>query len=155
MANAWLSPTGYEDPESAWVNEPWAYDDDTYYPASNDFLAHGAQFLNLLHAVLSCTKVRVWVSGDHCTVDSVDIDVYDNGDLTWHHVYEGAIAVGEWVEKVLDTQRNITKLRLKAQCTQTAPAPLFYFHEADFWEAVGIQDKSANMATQMIAVGAL
>lgn len=73
---AWVSPTGFNDPENDWTSEERAYDEDTTnyavggtvgYPGVQD-----TEFLELTHAALDCNKVRFWWRFG----TTVDVDVY-------------------------------------------------------------------------------
>ncbi|GAG25599.1 unnamed protein product, partial [marine sediment metagenome] len=67
LSTTWLSPTGFNDPDSAWTNEANAYDDDTGTKATGS--AGGIYsppawtgFLELTVAQCRGNKVRYWAS---------------------------------------------------------------------------------------------
>ncbi len=77
---SWIVPTGYNDPENAWDNEVYAYDNDPDTKAGCTIDESGwiwTPFIELtLSKPLECDKIRfyAWYSPLHCNM--IDVDVY-------------------------------------------------------------------------------
>lgn len=96
----WVSPTGYQDPDNKWKNEPLAYDGNPSPPSyaqDKSLIVGNGSFIILTIGTITSNRIRV--NADYTTDDInwVDIDVYRNG--TWTDVYQGAIANASWDEK--------------------------------------------------------
>jgi hypothetical protein len=111
-ANKWVSPTGFNDPDSGWTNEPNAYDGDIGTYAYGYALSHQwTSFLELTIDQIFCSSIRYYYLGAHSEEqDSIDIDVYD---IDWHNVYQGSTENAGWNEHSLDILRQVTKLRVR------------------------------------------
>ena len=108
---AWLSPTGYVDPDNKWDYEERAYDNVIVGSYANYTLGtvSWSSFLELTHASILCSKISFWVDWSIISDPQIDVDVYY--DSTWHHLYEGTCAQEEWVEKVLTEEKQVTSVR--------------------------------------------
>lgn len=108
---AWVSPTGHNDPSSAWTTEELAYDNDLGTRATS---TSETAYLELTHSAILCDKVRIYVSdyfkGIEGTAD-LDIDVY-YGDA-WHNIFSGSIAKLTWAEKSIGSTQIVTAARVK------------------------------------------
>jgi hypothetical protein len=128
----WISPTGFNDPDDAWQNEPKAYDNDTDTSstpnASVPPLTWG-YFLELTHGSISCTKIAFWSTNVY---PDIDIDVYHDG--AWHDLYEGGFTAGEWVEKTLAEEKQVTKVRFRFY-NERAFGVAHNLNEVRFWES--------------------
>lgn len=109
----WVSPIGHSDPDSAWDYPEGAYDDDLSWVASTRIEpASWGSYLILLVNESNINKIKFYAHYTAVTISKVDIDVYYRGD--WHHVYEGAFAPNEWVEKDIDEEAQlISKARVR------------------------------------------
>jgi hypothetical protein len=109
---AWVSPTGYNDPDSKWGNEANAYDEDTdtfAYDFPNGY------YLELtLESAISCDKVRIYceryTSGVSYDLD-VDVDVYYSA--AWHNIHSGTVTKNTWVELSIGSTQTVDKARIK------------------------------------------
>jgi len=109
---AWVSPTGYNDPDSKWGNETNAYDDDLETFAY-DF-PNGYYLELTLGSAISCDKVRIYceryTSGVAYDLD-VDVDVYHSG--SWHNIHSGTVTKNTWVELSVGSTQTVDKARIK------------------------------------------
>ena len=129
---AWVSPTGHVDPDNAWVNEAYAYDDDTSTPArrTNTPADTYTEYLELTVAALDCDKVRFYYISTIAGYDgTIDIDVYYSAG--WHAVYTGVAADRTWVEKTLGGLYSVTKARIRIHNVYIGGAAMS-FYEFDF-----------------------
>ena len=133
----WILPTGYNDPDDAWYNEPYAYDN------NEDTSAHcmitqpewvWTPWLELtLSSPVTCTHVGfyAWYDPDHC--NAIHIDVYYNDD--WHHVYQGIFNDRQWTIEPM-SEHTITMARVSFQ-VQRYGFPYYYvvadLHEFQFY----------------------
>jgi len=128
LAASWTSPTGYDDPSSAWTDEPNAYDDD-----EGSWTRGGAvdSYLELTHSSIVCSKIRIYAEGfqspTHYNPD-IDIDVY-YGD-GWHNIWSGVVQQDEWVEKSIGSVQLVTKARIKNNSSSYD----LYIYEFDFYQ---------------------
>ena len=100
MADNWVSPTGHNDPDSAWVDEARAYDGNTWTWA----VTGSTSPLEFTIASIACDKVRIQTA--LVNRDPVAVDVYY--DDAWHNIYEGAAIAGEWVECPIGSTQDVT-----------------------------------------------
>ncbi len=131
---AWVSPTGYNDPDSKWGNEANAYDEDTdtfAYDFPNGY------YLELtLGSAISCDKVRIFAERYTSSVSydlDADVDVYYSG--AWHNIHSGTITKNTWVELPIGSTQVVDKARIK---TNTATASR-RIKEFEFNEVAGGQ----------------
>lgn len=130
---AWISPTGYNDPDSNWVDENKIYDGNTGTDGYSDDNHKGqwTSYIELTHAAFVCSKIRFYARYAYGAVEQIDIDVYDGS--VWHDVYEGIFANLTWVEKTLSEIKNITKARVRLYITGDAvsksPLSEFEFYQ--------------------------
>jgi hypothetical protein len=120
---SWVSPTGYNDPNSKWSNEPDAYDGDIGTCALSSSESNWGSFIELTHDAIDCDKVRHY-SAYHATYrDQIDIDVYYEG--AWHDVYEGNFPTQTWDEKTIPGgTKSVTAARVR------------YHHQSPSWAAI-------------------
>jgi len=134
FADAWVSPTGFNDPSSDWENEPNAYDDiGGTYTASYDVPAFGwTGWIELLHAELTCNKIRYWIP----TLMSNEIsDMIVEAKIggVWTEIFHGAPVKGVWVEKSF-AEGTVTGVRFKFYNRSFIPIWVAMLDETDFWE---------------------
>jgi hypothetical protein len=114
---AWVSPTGYSDPDSGWTNEAGAYDGNTTTYALNTGASSGGKYLELTHSAISCDKVRIYAceyeEGGEIDVDTGFVDVYYGG--AWHNIFEGLITKNTWTELVIGSTQTVTSARVKSE----------------------------------------
>jgi len=132
----WLSPTGYNDPNSTWTQEENAYDEDVVTTTKGS-LVNGdwANYLELTINAISCNKVRAYINWLTTSVDLVSLDVYYSS--AWHNIYEGLPAKLEWVEFGIGSTQIVTAMRFKFHATVT-DASFSLLREADFWGVVAL-----------------
>jgi hypothetical protein len=130
---SWVSPTGHNDPDNEWTNEPNIYDEDEASYAT-DTIPSGAwgSFVELTHVALTSNKVRYKAGGVFPgRIDQVDLDVYKDG--AWVNVYEGTdLDINNFIEKTF-TEGSVTKARLRFH-NAWGIAYNVQFREFDFWE---------------------
>lgn len=111
---AWVSPTGFVDPDSAWTAETLAYDDDTGTKARRSAVPINtwSEYLELTIGAISCDKVQFWASYSALEINEIDLDVYYEGG--WHDVFQGAYAHRTWVEKSIPAgTKTVTAARAR------------------------------------------
>ena len=118
----WVSPTGFNDPDSEWANEPYAYDDDDQTEAVEATVPSytWSKFLELTISTILCDRVKIYAfaGGWGNIFSSVDIDVYV--DDAWVHAYEGAFDndtgnTYHWFTATF-TQAEVSKARIRFYC---------------------------------------
>jgi hypothetical protein len=143
---SWVSPTGYEDPDSKWDNEPNAYDEntDTYSQNTEGLFYVWTKFLVLTINAIQCDKVRFnayyYVGGPQ----QIDLDVYKDG--AWVDVYQGAFSNHTWEEKTF-TQGSVSKARMRFYNVSSGERAKVY--EFDFWQ-VSAPPPAAGLLVQVI-----
>ncbi|MCX6666103.1 MAG: hypothetical protein NT038_08635 [Euryarchaeota archaeon] len=110
----WMRPTGYNDPENAWIDETKAFDGYVATKAGckiTELFARWTPWLELtLSSQIICNKIRfyAWYDDLHCNM--IHFDLYYSGD--WHHMYEGGYTDREWVNYSFGTISGVTKARV-------------------------------------------
>jgi len=134
MADNWISPTGFEDIDEAWIDEIQAYDEDTLSAAKNGGIPINSwgNLLELTHAPLNCDKVRFHAVFHPSVINAIDLDVY-YGDA-WHHVYQGVYTTSTWEEKPLGGTYLVTAARVKFYNDFDEYSRNAYIQEFDFNE---------------------
>ena len=108
MADNWVSPTGFVDPDTKWNSEGNAYDGDTGTSSTSAVIgAAWSSYLELTHAEIACNKVHFWVGG----YTTVDVDVYYGA--AWHNIYSATPAFDEWVEAAFGSTEDVTAARVR------------------------------------------
>ncbi|KKK85781.1 hypothetical protein LCGC14_2769860, partial [marine sediment metagenome] len=131
-AESWTTPTGHNDPDTAWTNETNAYDDDTDTYASATLTSSWGSFLELTISSMQANRLRYWVAtvnGIHSS--EIDIDVYDPEDAQWEGIFEGALTGIIAFIEVAFTERTVTKIRIRFRSTAGTPTQA-RIHEVDF-----------------------
>jgi len=128
----WTPPTGFNDPSSKWILEYSAYDENTATYAYTTYVYYNQGWLELTHAALDCTKVRlmgyrIWDSS-HGSV-MVNADIYYAGD--WHRVASNLVLEEDTWKEIEFGQQSVTALRV--MCGNYAGGQ-FRVQEAAFWE---------------------
>ena len=135
----WVSPTGYNDPDSRWSDEPKAYDGNTgTWALTNLYEAGWGKFLELtLTDPILSDKLRyhVWKAGEYVT--QIDVDVYNYTTSSWVDVYSGAFASDTWIEKTY-TKITASKIRIRFYCAEEATFHYGYINEAEVWQIEGV-----------------
>ena len=149
---AWVSPTGFNDPDTAWTNPTNIYDDNTTtYGTAQVTGGNWSSFIELTHAALNCDKGQFWAFWQSSGINQIDFDAFYGG--IWNHVYQGVYASLAWVEKALGGTFSVTAFRFRfynsAGSQYTA-----YFYEVDFNEApAGWTGKIAGVSSPAKVMG--
>lgn len=127
----WLSPTSYSDPDSAWITETNAYDDDTGTYAGSSGTIYGPNHyleLNRGGAELSCGSCRIYANTG---ANDPDINIDFRYDGAWHNIFSGTITKNTWVIKVNSAGiKLVTKARIKWNVNGVGQ--FAYLYEFDF-----------------------
>lgn len=112
------SPTGHNDPDSAWSNEANAYDEviGTYAVTTNYFTNQWCSFIELSISAVDCAGVKFHADRENERINSIDIDAHYAGEAagTWHDLYEGSFADATWVSKYFsDGNHSVDKIRFR------------------------------------------
>ncbi|MBA7506486.1 hypothetical protein ES706_05177 [subsurface metagenome] len=131
VADRWVSPTGYNDPDNKWVYEAKACDGDFYSWAGNYMADYGHYVEYLVEPSLSCSKVRIYAAGYAHYLHlnpHIDIDLDYNGG--WHNIFRGYISWGTWVEISIPAgMKVVSKARIKSNLSDAH----FRLYEFEFW----------------------
>ncbi len=153
---AWVSPTGFSDPSSAWIVEERAYDDDlgTIAQTAADVPVNTwSSYLHLtVAAIPHCVGIRYYV-GNSTWLSLIDVDVYKDG--AWVHVYEGSFTDGEWIEKTF-TEGSVTEARIRFYASPSGtPTAIYEFdfkRETEFTRTAPVSLGLSPSSSRAIAV---
>lgn len=109
---AWVSPTGFVDPDTEWDFETQIYDENTETRGRTLGNDHYVQLT--LASPINCDKVQIWAAsrdGPSFYDPDIDIDVFYDGG--WHNIFSGVITKLTWVEKTIGSTESIDKARIK------------------------------------------
>jgi len=127
----WISPTSFEDPDSAWANEGNAYDNNTATTASTT--ANNHVLILILASATNSDKLQFWVNSGYTLTSTLWI-FYD-GD--WHQVYSGVSAKGQWVEVAYaEGTKSISKIKYLGNNAPFTDRPV-YLYELQVNEVAG------------------
>ena len=140
-AFAWISPTGYIDPQNDWGKYPYwppeaAYDDDESTFATCT-ITHGPNWsgwLELTHSELLCSKVRYLVMPSNYT-NLMQLEVEWDG--VRHLIYEGSPRAYIWCEHELGGTYLVSAMRLRFWRSRADKLAAADVYEADFWGMEG------------------
>jgi len=160
MAEEWLSPTDHNDPDNAWANEPYAYNEDTAYPPATAPTTKYtySKWLELLIESIQCSKFRFWAHYNGYWSKCM-VDLYYND--AWHNHFDGNPNNLAWTEVELGDTYQVTKARFSQyRSGGTGNAELYEF---DFWgttappppeietqDATGIKSDEAMLHTKIL-----
>jgi len=147
MANEWVSPTGYNDPNGSWSDESNAYDGSTLTVALSVVPARNwSNYIELTINSIFCSKIRFYAKYDGTDgINSIDLDVFKNG--SWHDVYQGSFLNRVWVEKTNELDPSyVTKMRIRFYNNRSEGA-WAALHEVQFYQVVGVPIVTTNAAT--------
>lgn len=145
----WISPTGFEDPDTEWDNEANAYDEDilTYSRATN-YVARNVWSSPIIvtHSAITCNKIQFQADFYPAATgyENIDIDVFRDGG--WVDVYQGSFTRNTWTEKTF-TEGSVTKIRFYFM--NTTGSRKGELVEVDFWEVAVVKGKSASIVPLM------
>lgn len=149
----WVSPTGFEDLDGLWTNEPLVYDEDTETPALNTIQVVGwGSYIGLTLTAISCNKIRYYVHAATAPeIDKISVDVwYGNA---WHNIYQGAFTKDTWKEKEIGSTQTVSKAQVKFHSTATYKN--VYLAEFDFWEVPGVTHELAGVIAGVATVSGI
>jgi len=112
-AATWVSPTSHSDPDSKWVSEENAYDNNLATNAAGIAAAAGwSSFLELLVNAAYINKIRFYAANELPLTNEIDVEVSIAG--AWIPVYTGVYASAVWVEKDIPLPlRSVSKARVR------------------------------------------
>ena len=133
FADDWVSPTGFEDPDSKWSNEVNAYDEDTAtYTAHATISANTwGSYLVLTIDEITSDVLRMWNTYSGFFSPSFSqVDIY-NG--SWYNIYDSIFIVGAQFFNYTYSETKLTAMRVRYKSSlYFASTP--YVNEVDFWE---------------------
>lgn len=150
---SWIQPTSFNDPESKWVQETFAYDGNTGTQAQ-DVQTGGSwgPWLQLSFASQNAVNAcRFWADFDGSTVDKIQIQVND-ATLGWVTVYLGSFNDLTWTEFSFGATYNFTTCQVRFFSITTQNAN---FYEIEFWQAATPATVSSAVYTGMGNTGEL
>jgi len=131
---AWINPTGFEDPETAWDDETNVYDDNESTQAIRSLVSPftWSEYLHVTCDAHLCHKVRIKPYYHISIQKQINLDIWDSVEEEWVDVYTGYYDDGNWLEKVFPP-RTITKARMSFR-NYGGAAQHMRVYEFDFWE---------------------
>jgi len=126
----WELPTSHNEPGDAWINPAQAYDNNVTTNAYKGVAsASWGDWLEFYpNEPTACSRIRFYATYSVVRISSIDIDAYYSG--AWQHVYQGAFADGQYVEKSLADLQTVTAFRVRFYNSYGSiwPGYLFEFH---------------------------
>jgi len=111
MADNWVKPTSFSDPDSAWTDEAKAYDGNVDTYAINGTID---KYVEYIRASILCDKIRVYANTTaEGFPDDVDLNIDVYYSAAWHNIFSGSVADRTWVEKAIGSNQTVTKIRIK------------------------------------------
>lgn len=130
----WTSPTGHIDPESGWLDEERAYDEDPYGTGARTTVFVGigqwSPWLHLTHSAINCDRIRYF------NIDSpaqADVEIWIHKDSVWIKIYEGVAVNSGWRE-VGFSMGSVDEVKLRIY-NGSPDIDVAYLMEFDFGEA--------------------
>jgi len=149
--DGWVSPSGFEDPDSKWSNEVNAYDEDTA-----SYTAHAAipadtwgSYLVLTIDEITSDILRIWntYSGIF-SPGFTQVDIY-NG--SWYNIYDSIFIAGAQFSNYTYSETKLTAMRVRYKSSlYFASTP--YVNEVDFWEIEAGGEEYERSASQEISM---
>jgi hypothetical protein len=111
FSDQWISPTGYYDPDAAWTNPAYAYDEvpdfaGTYYAATTVDVK--PLYLTVPEGYYDRIRFQGWST---TAGRSIDVDAYYSG--AWHDVYQGTYTYNTWTTKTIGSIEKISLIRIR------------------------------------------
>lgn len=131
-STTWDSPISV----SGWTNSANISDDDTGTTASKSTTF--GTWSTYITAQLPPTwtdVVRVWVSEQHPTINSWEIDLYYDG--AWQNVWSDDIPTGAWQNAAVGSFNEVTQARVRFYNNNGSSTLTGYIHEFDINHAIG------------------
>ncbi|MFC1937408.1 LamG domain-containing protein [Chloroflexota bacterium] len=147
----WISPTGHNDPDTAWNDEAQSYDGNTGTGATCPNIASNSwgSHLELTHSELKCSAIRFnayYVSGE---IEQIDLDVYYGG--AWHDLYQGTFADGTWEVKETGSSESVTKARARFYNEHDSIAQTAILYELEFWQVDEKQSSDQGSGSESLS----
>jgi len=119
----WVSPTGFDDPDSEWTAETLLYDDDE----GSYGIGKGDHYVELsLASAINCEKCRLQVALD----GTYNVDFHYDAD--WHNIFHDTVTEAEGWKEITNVAgiKLVDKARIKRDTSDA------YVEEFDFWKDV-------------------
>ena len=134
--------------ETSWVNEPYAYDENTGSAATcitpsiswTPFLIY-----NLTPVYSALIKFIAKYDGG-LGINVVDLDAYYDG--SWHDIYSGSYLNGIWVEKALAEDKYISAIRVRFYNNGSSSATATLY-ELEVTQSIGVPKVTTDAATDV------
>lgn len=132
----WVSPTGFNDPDTKWGSEADAYNGNTADGADPYSVppTSWSSFIEFTHAALNCNKIRFYADYDANYYNSMNVEVYYDG--AWHDIFEGAYADKDWEEVSIPAgTKSVTAVKFSFYNPSGSTVnPPDMIMEVEFWE---------------------
>jgi hypothetical protein len=142
---SYFTPTGFVDAAAQWSNEGNTYDDNTATFAQDAVDATlgdtWSDFLELTHAAITTSSIRVWVNYDGATRKDIDVDAYYSA--AWHDVYSGVANNLAWTDCPIGSEQTVTAMRFRQLLGTPAVANILLF-EVDFQGSLSVSTAVAT-----------
>lgn len=114
------SPTGTDDPSSAWTNDGNAIDGSTGTAATISLLVSHtwSGYLEETFTPTGVSSIRTYVDIFGTTTEQISLDIWNMSTEAWENVYEGTVDDAAWVEYDLPSIVISNAARLKIYHTQ-------------------------------------
>lgn len=127
---AWVSPTGFVDPDTQWTDETLIYDENTATYGYDSIAANiWSSYVELTIGSINCDKIRFFADFGLDQIDLIEVDVYYSG--VWHNIKSGAFTDSNWEEVSLGGTYAVTAARVKF-FNDLGTAVSCKFYEFDF-----------------------
>ena len=153
--NTFVSPTGFIDTDSEWLNETLIYDGDVATTSQDRDVPVNtwSSYIQLTIANIFCDSLRFYAIYNAVEINSIDLDAYYDG--AWHDVYEGAYADRVWVEKSLPEGRKIVGLvRARFYNDDNVTPQHANFYEFEFASAPSVTATGVASGEHTVSVSA-
>jgi len=130
----WVSPTGFVDPDTGWIQEDNAYDGilDGLHATTSNTVSAGSFFpdIEFTHAAIACSGIRYVIYATAPYPKEVSTDIYYGA--AWHEVKASQTAetYPTWNEVTFDSQ-TITAIRFRIKNVAEGDSYCFLY-EVDF-----------------------
>ena len=133
--------------ETAWVNEPYAYDNNTGSAAYcvTPAISWTPWLIRELSEAVYSSVVRFYAQYQGTSgINKIDLNVYYNG--AWHNVFEGSYMNQVWIERELGDTYYVSKIAVRF-FNNSSDTTTAYIQEMQFVEEAGVPKVTTNAAT--------
>ena len=133
--------------ETAWVDDPYAYDDNTESAAYcvTPAISWTPFLIRELPEALYSSVVKFYAKYQGTSgINKIDLNVYYNG--AWHDVFEGSYINQVWIEKELGDTYYVSKIAVRF-FNNSSDTTTAYIQEMQFVGEVGVPKVTTNAAT--------